>query len=78
MPYPPSEEGKSRCWKLIAAVMAIPDTDRILLEMARLGWSIEQGRSHLQQRYNKQSRSQLTLDEQLEFLNYLKSHCNQD
>lgn len=74
MPYPASEEGKSRCWKLIAAVIAIPDADRILLEMARLGWSIEQGRSYLQQRYNKQSRSQLTLDEQLEFLNYLKSH----
>lgn len=73
MPYSPSDgEGKSRCWKLIAAVIAISDADRILLGMEQVGWSIEQGRSYLQQRYNKQSRSQLTSDEQLEFLNYLK------
>lgn len=73
MPYAPSGCQDGRCWKLIAAVIEIPDADRILLEMERAGWTIARGRSYLQQRYNKQSRSQLTPDEQQEFLSYLKS-----
>ncbi len=61
------------CWKLIAGVIELSQSDLILVEMQRIGWSIDQGRSYLQQTYNKRSRQQLTTPEITQFLNYLKS-----
>ncbi len=42
-------------------------------ELKRLDWSNQQGRNYLKQEYGKTSRQQLTDDELLEFLAYLKS-----
>ncbi len=42
-------------------------------ELKRLDWSTQQGRNYLKQKYSKTSRQQLTDDELLEFLEYLKS-----
>ncbi|VEP15723.1 Phage/plasmid primase, P4 family, C-terminal domain (fragment) [Hyella patelloides LEGE 07179] len=42
-------------------------------EMKRLGWSKEQGRQYLMERYNKKSRLHLTDEELLEFWDYLKN-----
>ncbi len=41
--------------------------------MERIGWTKEQGRSHLKQAYNKRSRQQLTDDELVDFLAHLKT-----
>jgi hypothetical protein len=74
MPYAPQEwEGEPPCWKLIAGVIELSDADLILVEMQRLGWSLEQGKEYLQQTYDKRSRQQLTDAEKSEFLTYLKS-----
>lgn len=43
------------------------------VEMARLGWSSQQGREHLEQTYGKRSRQQLTDEELLAFLLHLES-----
>lgn len=45
------------------------------VEMARLGWSRTQGRSYLEQTFNKVSRQQLTDEELLTFLLYLESQA---
>lgn len=42
-------------------------------EMERIHWTKEQGRDHLKQTYGKRSRQQLTDEELLDFLNYLKA-----
>lgn len=42
-------------------------------EIRRLGWDNQQGRSFLQQHYKCRARSQLTDEQLLEFLNYLKT-----
>lgn len=42
-------------------------------EMQRIGWTTQQGREHLIKTYGKRSRSQLTDDQLLEFLNHLES-----
>ncbi|WP_144874178.1 hypothetical protein [Hyella patelloides] len=42
-------------------------------EMKRLGWSKEQGRQHLMEKYNKKSRIHLSDNELLEFWEYLKN-----
>jgi hypothetical protein len=47
---------------------------QIPLEMERIGWTVKRGREHLEQTYNKRSRAQLTDDELLDFLKFLKSH----
>ncbi|HEY9637522.1 MAG TPA: hypothetical protein V6D14_29265 [Coleofasciculaceae cyanobacterium] len=75
MPHRPSNEweGDDPCWKLIAGVIELSESDLILVEMKRLGWTIEQGREYLQRTYNKQSRKQLTATEMTQFLSYLKS-----
>lgn len=79
MPHRPSNEseneweGDDPCWKLIAGVIELSESDLILVEMKRLGWSIDQGREYLQRTYNKQSRKQLTATEMIQFLSYLKS-----
>lgn len=43
------------------------------IELKRLGWNEVQGRTHLMAAYGKRSRQQLTDEELLEFLDYLKS-----
>ncbi|HAC63315.1 MAG TPA: hypothetical protein DCF68_07170 [Cyanothece sp. UBA12306] len=65
--------GDDPCWKLIAGVIELSNSDLILVEMKRIGWTIKQGRNYLQQNYNKQSRQQLSNDEIEEFLDYLKA-----
>lgn len=45
------------------------------VEMARLGWSSLQGRTYLEQTFNKRSRQQLTDEELLTFLLYLESQA---
>lgn len=42
-------------------------------EMERIHWTKEQGRDHLKRTYGKRSRQQLTDEELLDFLNYLKA-----
>ncbi len=75
MPYRPPHWKKEDipCWKLIAGVIEISDFDLILVEMKRIGWTIDQGRDYLQKHYQKCSRTLLTEDEIQEFLSYLKS-----
>ena len=48
----------------------IAEIDR---EMKRLGWSTEDGRNYISDRYNKKSRLHLSDEQLLEFWNYLKS-----
>lgn len=74
MPHrPPNWEGDNPCWKLIAGIIELSNSDLILVEMRRIDWTIEQGQHYLKQKYGKQSRQQLSDDELQEFLNYLKS-----
>ena len=42
------------------------------LEMERLGWTTEDGRNYISDRYNKKSRLHLTDNELVEFWQYLK------
>ncbi|MER3491021.1 MAG: hypothetical protein C4323_01045 [Mastigocladus sp. ERB_26_2] len=72
-PWRKTEFDEFACWKLIAGVIELSQSDLILVEMQRLGWSIAQGRAYLQQKYNKRSRQQLTSTETIHFLKYLKS-----
>ena len=72
-PWRRSNSDELSCWKLVAGVIELSEYDLILVEMKRLGWSIEQGRAYLQRTYNKQSRQQLTAAEITQFLSYLKS-----
>jgi hypothetical protein len=72
-PWRKTEADELACWKLIAGVIELSESDLILVEMQRLGWSIDQGRLYLQQTYNKRSRQQLTATELTQFLRYLKS-----
>ncbi len=48
------------------------------VELKRLGWSNDQGRSYLQRTYGKRSRSSLTDEELLEFLQYLQAQASAD
>lgn len=43
------------------------------IEIQRLNWNTQQGREFLQQRYNRRARSQLTDEQLLDFLHYLKA-----
>ncbi|MCY6494186.1 dual OB domain-containing protein [Leptolyngbya sp. GGD] len=74
MPYQPSGEWTDAvCWKLIAGVIELTESDQIMVEIRRLGWSLEQGRSVLQERFGRRSRTQLNQQELIAFLTYLKS-----
>jgi hypothetical protein len=42
-------------------------------EIERIGWTKKQGSTYLQQTYDKKTRAELTEDELLEFLHYLKA-----
>lgn len=46
---------------------------RTSVELKRLGWSNQQGREYLEQKYNKRSRQHLNDEQMLEFLHYLES-----
>lgn len=52
----------------LSDVIALTDA-----ELQRLGWSNKKRRRHLKKTYGKQSRQQLTEEELLQFLSYLKS-----
>lgn len=74
LPYVPVDwEGDQPCWKLIAGVIELSNSDLILVEMKRVGWNIEQGRLYLKSNYQKTSRQQLNKNEITSFLNHLKS-----
>ncbi len=74
LPYKPRGwEGEEPCWKLIAGVIELEEIDLILLEMDRIGWSVEDGKSYLKATYDKVSRSQLSGEEIREFLAHLKT-----
>lgn len=49
---------------------------RTTVEIKRLGWSNQQGKDCLLNRYGKRGRSELTDDELLDFLNYLEAQPN--
>ncbi|MCE2974858.1 MAG: dual OB domain-containing protein [Pseudanabaena sp.] len=78
MPWSPDDQEEEKpCWKLIAG--CIPDLfPQIDQEMARVGWSIEQGRNFIEIRFGsgKISRRQLTFEELQQFLDHLKSLPN--
>lgn len=48
-----------------------PQIDKIGVEMKRVGWSPDRGRSWLQQTFSKQSRLELTKDEASKMLDFL-------
>ena len=74
MPHCPSGwDQADPCWKLIAGVIELSNADLILVEMQRIGWTIDQGRTYLQKHYQRRSRSQLNDDQIQEFLDYLKT-----
>ena len=52
----------------LSDVIALTET-----ELQRLGWSKKKRRRYLKETYGKQSRQQLTDEDLLEFLHYLKS-----
>ena len=77
-------EGEKPCWKLIAGVIELVDsqllsmsdlTSQIDVEMARIGWSNEQGRNFIERNFGdgKRSRRQLTPEELQQFLEDLQS-----
>ncbi|UBF28976.1 hypothetical protein K9N68_14715 [Kovacikia minuta CCNUW1] len=86
-PPPPARSSKPRK-NSTAQVSPTPDTPPPALnepldltplflqiedEMERIGWTKEQGRNHLKKAYNKRSRQQLTDEELMDFLAYLKT-----
>ena len=78
-------EGEKPCWKLIAGVIELVDSqflstsDLILqtdVEMVRVGWTRLQGRDYLLRNFDKKLRRDLTLAELQKFLEHLKSLPN--
>jgi hypothetical protein len=70
---PPDWTGSPEpCWKLVASVIELSRTEQILVEMHLAGWSIQQGREYVMQTYGKRSRSELTKEEKIHFIHYLK------
>jgi hypothetical protein len=49
---------------------------QIMVEMERIGWTKQQGKDHLQRKYKKNSRDQLSASEVFDFLEYLKSQSD--
>jgi hypothetical protein len=49
---------------------------QIMVEMERIGWTKQQGKDHLQNKYKKNSRDQLSATEVFDFLAYLKSQSD--
>jgi hypothetical protein len=74
MPFePPGWNGPAQpCWKLIAGVMQLSLADQIFIEMYLAGWTVEDGRSYAISTYGKKSRSQMSDDEQQDFIDHLR------
>jgi hypothetical protein len=49
---------------------------QIMVEMERISWTKQQGKDHLQRKYKKNSRDQLSASEVFDFLEYLKSQSD--
>ena len=60
------------CWKLIAGVIELSLDARIRIEMKLAGWGIRQARQHIQQTCQKNNRQEMTDEEKIEFINYLR------
>jgi len=80
--YSPQESTKAPPGKKLAETKMVATTEpidlsdaiaRTSVELKRLGWSNQQGREYLEQKYNKRSRQHLNDEEMLEFLHYLES-----
>ncbi|MDY6941099.1 MAG: hypothetical protein SWY16_26000 [Cyanobacteriota bacterium] len=58
-------------------IESVEDVEQLMnkttIEIRRLGWSAQQGRRYLEQKYEKRSRQHLTREELVEFLAYLTS-----
>jgi hypothetical protein len=65
---PPPESPETTDITDIKEVMAKTE-----IELRRLGWSVQQGRNFLLERYNKRARTLLTDQELLDFLAYLEA-----
>ncbi|MBF2097563.1 MAG: hypothetical protein IGQ88_04200 [Gloeomargaritaceae cyanobacterium C42_A2020_066] len=79
-PIPESRNGQEKSPRLPPKTpAAVPPVDiaEVLVgttaEMQRLGWTDQQGREHLERTYGKRSRHQLTNEELLDFLGYLRA-----
>jgi hypothetical protein len=80
--YSPQESTKAPPGKKLAETKMVAVSEpidlsdaiaRTSVELKRLGWSNQQGREYLEQKYNKRSRQHLNDEEMLEFLHYLES-----
>jgi len=80
--YSPQESTKAPPGKKLAETKMVATSEpidlsdaiaRTSVELKRLGWSNQQGREYLEQKYNKRSRQHLNDEEMLEFLHYLES-----
>ncbi len=60
------------CWKLIAGVIELSLNAQIRIEMKLAGWDIPQAQQHIQQTYQKNSRREMTDEEKIAFINYLR------
>ena len=78
-------EGEKPCWKLIAGVIELVDSQLLSIsdlisqtdvEMARVGSTKVQGRDYLMRNFDKKSRLQLTIEELQKFLAHLESLPN--
>lgn len=70
--FDPSEESISEN-NLLDAEERKTKIAETTIEIQRLNWTTQQGREFLQQRYNRRARSQLTDEQLLDFLHYLKA-----
>lgn len=79
-PNPEPRNGQEKPARLTSKPPAPPppvDIAEVLVgttaEMQRLGWTDQQGREHLERTYGKRSRHQLSNEELLDFLGYLRT-----
>jgi len=70
------EEKEEKVVKTKPVAIAIPDIKDVMakteIEIRRLGWTTQQGRNFLLQRYGKRARTLLSDEELLDFLSYLE------
>jgi len=79
--YPPKYEAESVKPTKIEQFKPEPidlsnQLSQIMVEMERIGWTKQQGKEHLQRKYKKNSRDQLSASEVFDFLEYLKSQSD--
>ncbi len=73
---PEHEDDPERTPSKPAAIKSKPNTtliDQTTAELKRLGWSNDQGRLYLQEKFSKSSRKELTEQELQQFLTHLRS-----